>query len=303
VCYKLSENGGLITTRHFFLLNNAIFLKFQSIINSCFLSSLRSKDPIMSSVRYLILLAVLMCLSGSSFAQRGWQVQVGAGGGLTYIAAQNHYDNGNYQLNFNSTIGYSGIIGVGYGFNSNMGLILEGGMLQINQKWENKFRPGLGFVGEGIHKKEANLTYFNIAPQMRFATNFVDDYVMDAKLQGYIQTGFQLSFLGAAQMEYDLDGNIEPYPSKLRPYNATDYPYSPVSNDKDLFTNLALAFTLQIGLEYFVADKFSINLGLRGQASMTDINAKAYREHDEYKASRYFFGGLYLGLGYYINRG
>jgi outer membrane protein W len=256
------------------------------------------------AVRQLFLLITMAVASLQvAVAQKGWQIHGGAGGGLTYIASQNHYDNSNYQLKYKSTLGYCGSAGLGYGFNSRMGVLLEAGMLQINQKYGNKFSPGLGFVGPGEHQKTVNLTYYSIAPQARFSTNFVDDYVLDAKLQGYVQTGFQLSFLGKANSSYELDGNIEPYPSKLRPYSAAGYPYSPVENDNELFTKLALAFTVQVGLEYFIADKFSVNAALRGHASLTDINNKTFRVHEGYKGSRYFFGGLYLGLGYYINRG
>lgn len=252
---------------------------------------------------YSLFLLILLLLAKNVHAQRGLMIQTGAAGGLSFIAAQNHYDNSNYQLNYQNTPGFSGSFGVGYGFRPDLGIMVEAGYQRIRQDYTNQFSPGLGFQGPGVHNKAMDLSYYQLGLYGRFSMSFVDDYVYDAKLQGYIAAGFQLGWLGQAKMDYVLDGNVEPYPSKIRPYVDEDYPYAPVANDKDLFTPLAIAFALHVGLDWFIVDKLAISPSLRANASLTDINAKAYRKHEDYKASRYFFGGFFLGVSYYFNRG
>lgn len=257
----------------------------------------------MSFKNNLLALLLTICSSGISFAQSGWNIQAGGGGGVSVIAAQNDFGNDFYELDYKTSLGYTANIGAGYNFKRNIGLFLEGGITNVNQDYKGKFSPGLGFVGKGEHTKDVSLMYYNIGIHSKFTISFVDDYVYDSKLQGFAMVGFQANMLGKASLTYMLDGNEEPYPSKIRPYVDENYPYSPVTNDKDLFTKATMSFSMQLGLDWFIADKIALSPSIIGQASLFDINNKNFRNETNYKKSRYFFGGLHLGIGYYFNRG
>lgn len=255
-------------------------------------------------LRWFAPLLLALLFSEMASAQKGLQLHLGGTGGLTFIAAQNTYDNNFYELDYKNTLGYSTGVTVGYGFKRSIASFqAEGGITSIRQNYTGAFRPGLGFTGKGEHEKKVDLQYYHIGFYTRLATAFKDDFVYDTKVQGHILTGIQMAFLGNANVDYYLDGNLEPYPSKIRPYQDESYPYTPVENDKDLFRTFAMTYVLQIGLDLFITDKLAVSPAIRGHVSMWDINKKEYSNHEQYKTSRFFIGGMYLGVAYFFGRG
>jgi hypothetical protein len=256
------------------------------------------------SLKWISLLLFALLFNEIALAQKGFHLHVGGTGGLTYVAAQNTYDNNFYELDYKNTFGYSAGATAGYGFKRSIASIqAEGGMTAIRQNYTGQFRPGLGFTGKGEHEKKVALNYIHIGVYTRLATAFKDDYVYNTKVQGHLLTGFQMAFLSNANVEYYLDGNLEPYPSKIRPYQDENYPYTPVEDDKDLFSKFAMTYVVQVGVDLFITEKLAISPAIRGHVAMWDINKKEYSNHDQYKASRFFIGGMYVGVAYFFGRG
>jgi hypothetical protein len=59
---------------------------------------------------------------------------------------------------------------------------------------------------------------------------------------------------------------------------------------------------IDLGFDWYITDRFYINPAFRGQVSLIDINAKDYRNHDQYEASHLFLGGLQVGIGYFFTK-
>ena len=255
------------------------------------------------SARHFLLISALF-FALPVMAQKGFQIHGGGTAGISFIAAQNDYDNSFYELDYANTLGYSGGLTLGYGFRrSIVGVAAEFSTSGIRQQYKGKFSPGLGFTGKGEHEKNVSLQYYNVGFYTRLAISFKDNFVYDTRVQGHVLTGFQLSMLGSADVEYKLDGNIEPYPSKLRPYVDDNYPYQPVEDDKKLFRKMSMTYVLQVGIDVFITDKLALSPAIRGHVAVWDINNKDYNLHEGKKSSRYYLGGLYLGAAYFFGRG
>jgi hypothetical protein len=239
-------------------------------------------------------------------AQRGFNFQAGAMGGLSFISPQNHYDNPTFELDYVNSIGFSGQAAIGYGFKRSFGLMAEVGYQQINQKYDGQFSPGFDLPNNQKHNKEVNLSYITTSFLVRYTPNLADDYVLDTKVQMHLVSGLQIGLLSGAKAEYTVDGNKVDFPVNFNPFVNTDFAYEgyPIETDaKAYFTKTNLSFVLQFGMDWFITEKLSLSPALRGHVSLLDINNKDYRIHDTYKASRVFYGGLYIGMCYFFSRG
>lgn len=248
----------------------------------------------------------LFLVAFSASAQRGFNFQAGAMGGLSFISPQNHYDNPTFELDYENSIGYSGQAAIGYGFKKSFGLMAEVGYQQINQKYSGQFSPGFTLPNNQQHKKEVNLSYITTSFLVRYTPNLADDYVLDNKVQMHFITGFQIGLLSGAKASYSVDGNKVDFPVNFNPFVNTDFAYEgyPIQTDaKAYFTKINLSYVLQVGMDWFITDKLALSPGIRGHVSLMDVNNKDYRIHDTYKASRVFYGGLYLGMSYFFSRG
>lgn len=252
---------------------------------------------------YILFSFVCMFLACSihSIAQEGLQLHLSSSLGLSYMAPQNHYDNDHYHLSYKNKLSYNIETEVGYGFNKTGALLVGIGYQKFNNSYQGEFNPGLGVLTQ-YHKKNISLDYLSLNLVARFANSFSDAYVYDNKVQFFVATGFAANFLlNAATTYYSNDEEVS-YPDKLIPYTDTNYLYQPVSDAKQLYTNFNLMFLLEAGIDVFISDKFAFRTSISGRASVLDVNQKDYRKHDKYKASRVYFGGLKLGLSYYISR-
>ena len=234
-------------------------------------------------------------------AQEGFQLRLSSAAGLSYMAPQNHYDNDHYHLSYKNKLSYSVDAELGYGFNK-MGALLVGVSFQKAQNgYKGEFNPGLGVLTQ-VHEKDISLNYIGVGVLARISNSFSDAYVYDNKVQFFLTTGFLANVLLSASTDYYSNDIKVGYPSKLIPYTDTDYVYQPVSNPIQLYTNFNLMFVLEAGMDVFISDKFAFTPSIIGRASVLDINQKDYRKHDDYKASRVYFGGIKLGFGYYFSR-
>lgn len=256
----------------------------------------------MTMSKYILLINFIVLFNIPLQAQDGLQISVHGIGGLGLVSPQNHYDNSFYELDYNFKIGYGGQLNVGYGVNSNLAVLLTTGYQTFHQQYKGDFRPGLGAPPQS-HLKDINLDYINLGVLAKYTTTFKDSYVYGSKAQFVVMGGLIAGKLIDAKVSYNANGEDMPYPSKLIPYSANGYPYAPIDNDKDLFTQWSLSFVLNIGADIFITPQLAFSPSFQGQISILDINNKNFRVHDAYKASRTMFGGLNLGLTYYFNRG
>lgn len=254
------------------------------------------------SIRKIFLIFVFITIYlDKSFAQEGVQLSVYGMGGVGVIAPQNHYDNSFYELDYKLKMTFGGIASVGYGFDDMFSVHALVGYQKIQNGYKGEFRPGLGAPPQS-HQKDIQLDYLQIGVIGKMATSFKDSYVYDTRAQLIVGAGFLMGILMNADLKYTANGELVPYPSKLIPYADPNYQYEPNNDPKSFFTGWNLQFVLQVGTDIFLSDKFALTPLIQGQASILDINAKNYRKHDGYKASRTLYGGLNLGFTYYLNR-
>lgn len=253
-------------------------------------------------LRHLVFILIFQLFATSIHAQEGIHLSAQGIGGLSLVSPQNHYDNSFYELDYKYKMGFGGQFNIGYGFDPHFALVLATGFQSYHQEYKGDFSPGLGAPPQS-HMKDIKLNYLNIGLLAKYSNTFQDAYVYDVKAQLVIKGGLMMSKLIGAEVTYNANGVDIPYPSKLIPYTAIDYPYAPVTEDKDLFTDWTLSFVLNLGTDIFLSPKIAISPSIQTQISLLDINNKNYRKHDAYKASRTIFGGLNLGFTYYLNRG
>ncbi|MCO5229789.1 MAG: hypothetical protein M9958_01405 [Chitinophagales bacterium] len=255
----------------------------------------------MGKVCFWVTIILLYFFNTNVFAQEGWQLSVQGSGGIGVISPQNHFSNPYYELDYKFKIGYLGQLNFGYGFNNQVALIGLAGYQKVNQDYKGDFSPGLGAPPQS-HQKQVGLSFINFGVLAKYTTNFQDAYVYGNKAQLVVSGGLVMSKLVAAKLNYIANGELMPYPSKLIPYTDPEYPYSPQSDAKKLFSDWWCSFVLNVGGDIFISSKLAFSPSFQGQVSLTDVNNKDYRKHSAYKASRIFYGGLNLGLTYYINR-
>lgn len=253
-------------------------------------------------MKYFFIVLVFITISIlPAQSQEGWQINLSGNGGVGFVAPQNHYGNDYYELDYQLKPSFGAHAYLGYGWNDNISTQLILGYQSFAQGYKGDFRPGLGAPPQ-FHTKNIDLDYAQVGALVKFATSFKDAYVYDSKVQLIVSTGFIYGHLLKAAVEYIANDVKMPYPSKLIPYTDPNYPYTPVSQSKDLYRPWTLNFVLNAGTDIFLTEQFALTALIHGQASILDINAKDYRKHDGYKASRVLTGGLQLGLTYYINR-
>ena len=253
-------------------------------------------------LRDIVFIIVFQLFVSTLHALEGMQISAHGIGGIGLVSPQNHYDNSFYELDYKYKIGIGGQFNVGYGFTHRVSAILATGFQNYHQQYTGEFSPGLGAPNQS-HLKDINLGYLNIGLLAKYATTFQDAYVYGSKAQLVLMGGIMASNLISAKVSYKANGEEVAYPSKLIPYTSEEYPYEPFTKGKDLYTKWALSFVLNIGADVFLSDKIAISPSIQTQISLLDINNKNYRVHETYKASRTIFGGLNLGITYYINRG
>lgn len=255
----------------------------------------------MNSKWILVVVIFLQSLFFNLYAQEGLQLSGNVMTGIGMVSPQNHFDNPYYELDYKYKIGYGANVKLGYGFTDIISLIFTGGYHHFSQKYVGEFRPGFGAPPQN-HEKNVKLDYIDMGLLAKFATSFQGAYVYDVKAQLVVSTGFLVRKLVGADVKYVANDVEVGYPQLLYPYTNPVYPYTPVTDDKNLFTKWSLAYIINVGADIFLTDKLAFTPAIEGQIAILDINSKNYRHHNEYKASRTLFGGLSVGLTYYINR-
>lgn len=243
--------------------------------------------------KILFIIVLLISVNGVS-AQEGWYMSFNAQANASYIMNQNSY--GAPELNYETTIGGGGNIAAGVNFNPELGLQLNGGITKGGQKYKDEFK--LGPKQFERNERDIDLTYLTVGLLFRYSPILPrQQYIDDPKIKMVIAVGPQIDWLAKADVVYKRAMDEVGYP-----FPQPDLGYKAVGYDKDLYQKLVISGVLSIGIDYLVSEKFFINAALRTEVGFNDINAKAYRKHEGYGASRIFNPGIQFGLGFYFNR-
>lgn len=229
-------------------------------------------------------------------AQEGFYGALGGNINASYVTPQNTYGLENAELGYGFEAGYGANLRIGYNWHEMLGIGLEGGYLSGGQQYRDKIKLGPG-QQRFQHDKLVRLNYVTITPLFRISPLLEKSlYKQEHKLKFVLAFGPQIGILTGATVDYQIDEKDVEYP--LPGISA----YPPVTDDKELFQKLSVNFLLDIGFDWYISERWYINPSLRGQISMTDINASDYRSHSGYEASHLFMAGLQVSAGYFFVR-
>lgn len=243
-------------------------------------------------MKKIILIAFcLSLLMTGTYAQKGKEIVLGVGGGISSVWIVNQSFYGEPEVDYAPKLGYAGGLILGYNFNQSMSVITELQYSLQGQKYDGK----QSFNGETYNvERNIDLGYFNIpllfkyafgtggtkfrfmaGPQVGLLLNASQDYLRNDKKIGTLAT--------------DLDGKSF----------VTD-----ASDVKDRFEKTDFSLVLDIGADIHLSDLFYITAGLRGNYGLTEINAAPYRIENlegEYLPSNNLWGGVYFGICYKLD--
>lgn len=240
----------------------------------------------------LIISGLILLLSLNTYAQKGKELILGVGGGLTsvWIVNQNNY--GEPELKYVPKMGYAVNFNLGYNFDENMAIMTELQYSLQGQKYDGKQNiDGTSYSVD----RDINLRYFNLPLFFKYAFG-----TSTTKFRFLV--GPQLGFLLEATQDYDRDPTMQKY--YLQNLNG-DHFYPQQSTITDRFEKTEISLVLDIGADIHLSDQFFISAGARINYGLKDINAEAYRmndlENNEYTPSHNFWGGLYVGINYKLD--
>jgi hypothetical protein len=279
----------------------------------------------MNLIKFTITFLFLFML-GSSFAQKGGSISVGATPGLSYMLAQNTYflANNSKELNYKPKFSYHVFIQGGYNFAEQHGIVAYANFCDEGQNYKDDFKYKIYPALIGTHQKSVDFKYMGFGVLYRFAPLLAGQKahirVADEKFHWRMKllVGFETDFILSATMNYKVDlnntGNIVnygyPIPNVIPGYSTPNPPggqpgygypaYSPnpTSDYKSYFKSVQGVFVLKYGFDYIFNNNMYMGFAFEGKAGLNDLNAAAYRAHPAYKKSRNYFFGLDVELGY-----
>ncbi|MCF8368995.1 MAG: PorT family protein [Bacteroidales bacterium] len=244
-------------------------------------------------MKKLIVFAIgfIFLFSSQSFAQKGKEIVVGAGGALTSVWIMNQSFYGEPEIDYAPKIGYMANFRLGYNFTENVSVMTELQYSLQGQKYDGK----QSFNGNKYDvARDINLRYLNIP--LFFKYGFGDK---ETKFRFLI--GPQIGLLLEATQEYTRDGN------KIGT-EKTDLDGNSFLTDEteisDRFESMDIGIAVDVGADIHLSDQWFINAGFRGNYGFTDINAASFQIKNidgEYTPSHNFWGGLYVGINYKID--
>lgn len=243
------------------------------------------------TILWLLILLAAFPLS----AQEGFYGALTGSVNASYVTPQNTYGVNNAQLDYGFEGGYGGGLRLGYNWHEMYGFGFEAGYVSGGQQYRDRIVLGPG-QPRLRHDKLVRLNYVTVTPLFRLSPKLEKNvYKQEQKLKFVMAIGFPIGIMTGANVEYQIAENDVPYPLTISAYD-------PVEDDKKLFEPLSVGLLLDLGFDWYITERFYINPGFRGQLTFTDINAKDYRNHAEYKASRLFMAGLQVSVGYFFVR-
>lgn len=251
--------------------------------------------------RTLLIIGCLVILfSANLYSQKGKEIILGAGTGVTstWIVNQNFY--GEPECEYAPKYGYALNLNFGYNFTEHIALMAEFQYSQQGQKYKDK-QSWDGNVFP-IVERDITLKYFNIPLLFK--------YMFGTKsTQFRVLVGPQLGILWDAEQEYlrtETAGNtdlkrISTYVDDLEGNNFDVT--APDINDRIMPVDIGAV--LDIGADFSPSKVFFISAGLRFNYGFTDINSEPYRlenyKGESYELSNNISGGLYLSFNFRLD--
>ncbi len=261
---------------------------------------------------------ILFCCSFltvvNSFAQKGFYLGISGNVGASFVANQNTYGvkwdlQGirDFQLAYNANAGFGGGLKFGYNFKPQLGVQLDIGYQKGGMSYEDIDANDI------MHRKEISQNYITIRPAIRYTSILKKNYYkQNQKVRIAILFGPQIGILTKGEMKYeltleglpDIDDDILNYPFNdnfPEPYGEPFY-IDNSDKDKDFFNTIDFGFALQFGIDIYPVDWLFISPKINTYLGVVDVNAKEYREHSGYGASKNFSAGFDLSVGFYIGQ-
>jgi hypothetical protein len=261
---------------------------------------------------FRILITALMLLQLPAHAQKGFYLGFAGNATSSLILNQNTYGvkwniQGirNFELAYKATAGYGGAFKFGYNFKDQLGLEWLAGYQDMGMRYEDTTPNNV------IHRKSIDLDYITIGMAFRYTSIFKKNrYKQEQKVRLAIVAGPLIGILVNAELLYSLEAELIDivlddkdlaYPTEFSLVNEAFYT-AEAENDRDYFSPVEAGLQLQVGIDIYPRPWFYISPVVTGYIGLTDLNAKAYRNHSGYGASRHANVGLNLSMGFYINQ-
>jgi hypothetical protein len=240
------------------------------------------------------IILIVICLNFLFFganAQKGKEIILGVGGGITSVWIINQSFYGEPEVDYAPKMGYAGSLNLGYNFNKNISVLTELQYSLQGQKYDGKQT-----FGGSTYSVERNidLRYFNIPLFFKYAFG-------TGGTKFRFLAGPQVGILLDATQEYLRNGDEIGTPATDQ--NGKKF----VTDAKDInnrFEKTDFSLVIDIGADIHLSDLFYISAGIRGNYGLMEINAEPYRIDNldgEYTPSHNLWGGVYFGINYKLD--
>jgi len=248
--------------------------------------------------KYLLSLALVLFVLINVSAQKGKEIVLGAGGGITSTAIINQNFYGEPEIDFVPKIGYSAFFNAGYYFNEYIAVNAEINYSAQGQKYEGKQsftdpNTGTAYSFSKV-ERDIKLSYLNVPLFFKYSFG-------THKAKFRFMVGPQLGYLLEATQDYVRDG--KKIGTVITDLDGKDF-VTDAGEITDRFESIDFSFALDVGTDIYFTKQLYLSVGFRGNYGFKDINAAPYRLNDiggEYSPSHNLWGGLYIGLNYLID--
>ena len=243
-------------------------------------------------MKKIILIAFsLSLLFSGAYAQKGKEIILGVGGGVSSVWIVNQSFYGEPEVDYAPKMGYAASLNLGYNFNKSISVMTELQYSLQGQKYDGK--QNMGGTSYNV-ERNIDLGYFNIPLLFKYAFG-------SGGTKFRFLVGPQMGFLMDASQEYLR--NDKKIGSKATDQKGMLF----VTDDNDItdrFEKTDFSLVVDIGADIHLSDLFFITAGIRGNYGLSEINAEPYRIKNlegEYLPSNNLWGGVYVGICYKLD--
>lgn len=243
-------------------------------------------------MKKIILIAFsLSLIFAGAYAQKGKEIVIGVGGGVTSVWIVNQSFYGEPEVDYAPKMGYAGSLNLGYNFNKSISVMTELQYSLQGQKYDGK--QNMGGTNYNV-ERNIDLGYLNIPLLFKYAFG-------SGGTKFRFLAGPQVGLLMNATQEYLR--NDKKIGSKATDQNGKLF----VTDDDDItdrFEKTDFSLVVDIGADIHLSDLFFITAGIRGNYGLSEINAEPYRIENlegEYLPSNNLWGGVYIGICYKLD--
>lgn len=243
-------------------------------------------------MKKIILIAFsLSLIFAGAYAQKGKEIVIGVGGGVTSVWIVNQSFYGEPEVDYAPKMGYAGSLNLGYNFNKSISVMTELQYSLQGQKYDGK--QNMGGTSYNV-ERNIDLGYLNIPLLFKYAFG-------SGGTKFRFLAGPQVGLLMNATQDYLR--NDKKIGSKATDQDGKLF----VTDDNDItdrFEKTDFSLVVDIGADIHLSDLFFITAGIRGNYGLTEINAEPYRIENlegEYLPSNNLWGGVYIGICYKLD--